>query len=432
MPDLLITDRGAVADGSTPATAAIQACIDDASAAGGGRVVVPPGRFRTGSLRLKDHVELHLSEGSELRSIGGPEAFPVLAETLNLPGVIRALVWADGATGIAITGRGVLHGDGDSELWGEIVLTPAAAFRPALVYLRGCTGVVLRDVRLHYSQYWTCHLLRCTDVLVDAIDIRTHRRRINADGIDPDGCRLVRIRDCTIDSTDDAICLKSTEGDPCEDIVVTGCLLTSRCAAIKLGTESLGPIRRVRVADCIVRGSEIGLALYLKDQGSYEDVALTGCTVDTDGPWALVVDAAARAKGQERTGRIVGVDIDGCRFRGGRAVIRALQRGALRGLRLRACAFTVGDQKAATTTPGGARRIDPDPAWPDDAARPFHVVITNAEDVDLDLRVDDPRSAADRGGVLLHGCDGVRGHIDLRSLGNQAVVATDGSTHVDL
>jgi hypothetical protein len=110
--------------------------------------------------------------------------------------------------------------------------------------------------------------------------------------------------------------------------------MASRCAAIKLGTESLGPIRRVRVADCIVRGSEIGLALYLKDQGSYEDVALTGCTVDTDGPWALVVDAAARAKGQERTGRIVGVDIDGCRFRGGRAVLRALQRGALRGLRL--------------------------------------------------------------------------------------------------
>ena len=130
-----------------------------------------------------------------------------------------------------------------------------------LVICHACRQVRIHDVNLWWSRMWTVHLQGCEDVQVRGIDLRARRDRINADGIDPDDRRRVRISDRHIATGDDAIVVKSTSGGVCEDILVSGCVLESSCAAIKIGTESHGTIRNVVVTDCIVRDSPLAWRL---------------------------------------------------------------------------------------------------------------------------------------------------------------------------
>lgn len=441
MTERIISEYGAIADGRTVSTASIQDAIDAAAAAGGGRVVVPAGHWRSGALVLRSRVELHLAAGARLQALGGPGDFPVICPTPhgNLPGVIRAFIHADRAVDVAITGRGTLHGDGNSPLWGNDVLKPEAAFRPALVFLRDCQAVRLSDVRLHYSQFWTCHLLRCVDVDIARIDIRTHPRRINADGIDPDGCRNVRVADCHVDSTDDALCIKSTEGDPCEDIVAVNCVFTSRCAAVKCGTEAMGPIRRVRVTHCSVLESNIGFALYQKDGSVYEDIAVSDCAFGTHGDFAVLIDSYPRYASRPAYGSIRGVVMADCRFSGpGRVLLRSVRPGLVSELTFRRCTFRLSGATdiARACTPAGARRIEVDPAEPDDAPRPFHFIATGVRGLELDaVHVIDGRGqAADRGFAYLRGCSGVRGAWSMRATGEppRGWLADEASDGVEL
>lgn len=415
-----ITTLGALAGVQEDATAAIQTAIDQQHAAGGGIVLIPAGHWRSGMLILRSRVELHLARGAVLQASDDQQRFPIICATPfgNLPGHIRALIHADGAEDIAITGAGVLHGNGDSPLWGDDVLLPENAFRPALVFLRDCRKVLLRDVSLHYSAFWTCHMLRCNDVLIDAIDIRTHPRRINADGIDPDGCRNVRIRGCTIDSTDDAICLKSTEGDPCEDIVVSDCVLTSRCCALKIGTEALGDIRRVLMHHCVVRDSSMGVAMYQKDGSTYEDISVQDCTLVCRDHFPVFVDVTPRDYQAPTVGRIRRVLLADLRVQSaGRCYLRGHPQSPLQQVTVRGMRWLVDGPAdcSATVAPTGARRVQLDPHAQDAAREPYHVLVTHAEDCHLqDCLVSEERAqgAGDRGLLWAQACSRVQADVE--------------------
>lgn len=292
-----VANYGAVGDGVTLDTAAVQRAIDTAHAAGGGTVVVPAGgTYLIGSIELRSQVELHVERGAVLQGsprwqdytarfrVGALSA-GVVAETTDTS---AALLTAREATDIAITGGGTIDGAGAAFVEGEngdILVLPNE--RPFLAFLLGCTNVTVRDVTLRDSALWTLRLTGCADVLIHGLRIRAEVRLPNSDGIDLDRCRRVRISDCDIDCGDDAISLKTCdewpEYGPCEDVTVTGCTLASRSSALVVGVDVSAPIRNVVFSSCVIRHSHRGLSVSVGTgvDGVIENVLFSDMIVET-------------------------------------------------------------------------------------------------------------------------------------------------------
>lgn len=228
--------------------AILQEAIDACARDGGGRVTVAPGIYVTGTLELKSHVELHLEKGAVLLGSTKIEDYPENATCFedavgHKRG--RALLYAYRAEDISITGEGVIDGRGGE--FGEE--RPDHLIRPFLVRLVECKGIKVENVTLKQSAAWCLHIQDSEQVTVRNITIES-RCNGNNDGIDIDGCKQVEIADCEIDSGDDALCLKATSTSSCEHIRIHGCKVTSRWAAFKIGTESVGDFRDIEVWDC--------------------------------------------------------------------------------------------------------------------------------------------------------------------------------------
>jgi len=295
MPTIDVTSHGAVGDGVTNDAAAIQSAIDAAAETGGGRVVVPAGHtFRSGSITLRSHVDLHVERGATLQASGQWQDITVRRVTSALaggvvqPGTVAngVFIWADGATGISITGGGTIDGGGRSyvaEDLGPIFRMPHE--RPFTVFLRGCTDVTLRDTTYVDGALWTVRLTGCEVVRITGLTIRGDMKVPNADGIDIDRCRRVRISDCDIRTPDDAISLKAVDefaaSGVCEDVVITGCILESRSSAIVLGADAVAPIRNVVVSGCVIRASHRGISLKCSQRGVFENVLCTDLVIET-------------------------------------------------------------------------------------------------------------------------------------------------------
>ena len=279
-------------DGSD-AAAGIQAAPDEAARGGGGTVRLGPGVHRSTGIRLPGGARLHLEAGCVLAALQDEAGFPVLDTIPGNPGHVRALVSAEQAGDVAITGPGAIAGWGAERVsWQQ---ANAMSFRPALIYLRDCRDVRIEGVTLRDSVFWTCHLMRCRRVTIENVTIRN--RWPNSDGIDPDGCADVTIRGCDIVAGDDCICLKSTHGDACERVTVRDCVLSTSCAALKLGTEALADIRDVAFERCTanVVGGGQGIAVYLKDGGSYRNVRFADIRIDAPASrFPVVVDVSPR------------------------------------------------------------------------------------------------------------------------------------------
>lgn len=289
---LTVTQHGTCGDGVSNDTAAIQAAIDAAAAHGGGTVVVPPGRYRVGTVFLRDRIRLHLEAGAVL--VGSdryqdytPRQYDCSMPT-DAPDMWHLLV-ADGCRDIALTGQGRIDGSGPafyhppaSELaWPE----PFAENRRmrSLVEIYRCRGVLIEDVTLGNVSNWTLHLHESDDLVVRGVRIRNPPTAPNADGIDITGCRNVTITGCLIDTCDDAVCLKSNpRGRSCEDVTVVGCSIRTHCVGLKIGCyETFQDIRNVVFSNCIVRGSSRAVGIYSLQGFTVENVAVSNIVCDT-------------------------------------------------------------------------------------------------------------------------------------------------------
>ena len=294
-----ITDYGAVADGVTNNRAAIQAALDACSKTGG-KVVIPAGQFLSGSLRLYSHTQLELAQGAVLiASHSQEDMIDFAAEDSG-----KADDGMDGARGgcflyachaedITICGAGKIDSGGrytyyDDDGDGGFHEAPLAVkgFRPRTSYLEDVDGLTVRGITFYDSCFWTLHMAGCRNVLVEGIRILNNDRGPNNDGIDPDGCRNVIIRNCIVSTGDDAIVLKVTRPvavkyGPCENITISGCVLHSRDSALKIGTETWGDIRDVVFSDCVIDRCSRAAGIWVRDGGCVERVMihhLTGST----------------------------------------------------------------------------------------------------------------------------------------------------------
>lgn len=294
----------AISAGESTQTKTLQACIDEASAIGGAIVHVPAGVHRIGTIELKSHVTLRLAKGAVLQGSAELSDYPVPATGfVDAVGQMRGrcLIHAFKVRNAAIIGEGTIDGSG-ARFIGD-----AYAGRPFLVRLVESGDLLLKGITLSNAAAWVCHVDACQGVAIDGIAIRS-RVNHNNDGIDIDSSRDVTVRDCDISTGDDAICLKATRERPCEDVLVEGCRLSSACGAIKLGTESYGDMRNIRIRDCDVYDTGLcAIKIISTDGAVIENVNIADITItNTTGPMFIRLGDRLRTYGTTKVPRSVG------------------------------------------------------------------------------------------------------------------------------
>jgi len=281
---------GALGNGITKDTKAIQRTIDECALRGGGSVILSGGTFLSGSLILKSGVSLEVRKDAWLQGSADLNDYPVIIarwEGIMRPSR-RALISADHADNITICGGGTISADGSTGKW-----RPPAPRGPMLIEPISCSNVLIHDLTLRQYYMWTVHPTYCTGVSVRNVAFET--RLGNSDGIDPDSCRRVVIDSCRFHTGDDNISIKSgkgiegaQQGIPCEDITISNCLFEWGISSIALGSELSGGIRNVHILNCRCVGGSA--ALYLKTRagrgGYVEDVVAENLDV---GPEPLLL-----------------------------------------------------------------------------------------------------------------------------------------------
>ncbi|MFC7374975.1 MULTISPECIES: glycoside hydrolase family 28 protein [unclassified Brachybacterium] len=272
------------------ATTWLQHAIDRAAARGGGQVRVPPGTHRTGAIRLRSGIDLHLEAGALLQFVPDPALYPAVeARWEGTAGLVHSpCLFAHGERDVSITGLGTVDGGGAT--WWETFRQRRGDLehpRPTLIGLHGCERVTIRDVSLRNSPAWTLHPALCDDVTISGIRISNPADSPNTDGIDPESCRNVRISDCHIDVGDDCIAIKAgTEHTPdrvaCENIVISNCTMIRGHGGVVIGSEMSGDVRNVVISNCVFQGTDRGIRLKTRRVrgGVIEDVRVTNVVMD--------------------------------------------------------------------------------------------------------------------------------------------------------
>ncbi len=326
---LSVVETGAVGDGQTLNTAAIQRAIDQCAGGHGGTVVVPPGRFLTGALFLRRGVNLQLAKDAVLLGSTHIEDYP--SRPTRIEGHTQvwrpALLNAAHCDGLQITGEGTLQGGG-KPFWDAFHTRIAADHqtknldvdRPRNLFIADSRDVLIQGVSLRDSGFWNIHLYRCQHATVEKVDIQAPPGSPSTDGIDVDSCQDVTIRGCYISVDDDDIALKGTKGPLAEQdtaspavehIRISDCTFALGHAALTLGSEACH-VHDVMMENCRIEGwmkenHNVVLRLKLRPDTPqhYEDIHVRNIALNANGifisvaPWTQYFDLkGAQAPGQ--------------------------------------------------------------------------------------------------------------------------------------
>ncbi len=314
-----VTKYGAVPDGHQLNTRSIQNAIDDCNKKGGGTVLVPSGLWLTGPIVLKSNVNLNLAIGATLLFTKDKTQYPLVKANWEGYDQMRnqSPISAEGATNIAITGKGIIDGNGDGwrmvkkdklteSQWKKLVASggvvskdgrlwmPSDGFakgqdmkdpgritpdrdeahyqlikdflRPNLLVLTKCDKILLEGVTFQNSPAWNLHPLMSSNITVRNIQVKNPWYAQNGDGIDLESCRNVLIENSVFDVGDDGLCIKSgrdadgrARAMPTQDVIIRGCTVYASHGGFVVGSEMSGGAKNIYVSNCTFIGSDIGL-----------------------------------------------------------------------------------------------------------------------------------------------------------------------------
>lgn len=312
--DFNITNFGAVGDGKTNCTAAINKAILEANKAGGGRVVVGAGTFLSGAIYLKSNVNLYISEGAVIKFSTDPNMYlPAVytrwegIECMNY----SPLIYASKETNIAITGKGTL--DGNGQKWWGIKRTQqrrddrkklfdygrdgvpvkerkfgGKTLSPNMIEPYKCKNVLIEGIKIVNGPFWHIHPTLSENITIR--NVRVDGSGPNNDGCDPESCRDVIIDGCYFNTGDDCIAIKSGRNNdgrrvnvPSENIIVRNCTMKAGHAGVAVGSEITGGAKNIFVEKCIMDDPNLAQVIRLKTnsvRGGYmENVFIRNLTV---------------------------------------------------------------------------------------------------------------------------------------------------------
>lgn len=343
---------GAVGDGVQNDTAAIQKTLDVCAAGGGGTVRFSKGIFLTGTLKLGGGTTLEVCGDAEIRASTDLRDYADdIVGCIEYPSFDRCLIYAEGKRGLRICGEGCINGRGGPETFPDSLPGGEKALRPMLIRFVDCSNIEFEHILLKDAASWCCNIVNGSDVRMRGVRVDSDRIG-NTDGFDFDSCRRVLVESCELKTGDDAICLKSSRPEPCSDFEIRNCTVSSKTAALKLGTASRSGFRNIRLHDCRFHHCEMGaVKLLCVDGGVLEDVEISDVVMErVEGP--LFIRLGTRNMDLSKQNCMV--------------------------------YYTVPDQTAGLSSPGGALR---------------RVTIRN---IDADCSC----AAPDRSGILITGVPG--------------------------
>lgn len=358
-----ILDFGAVADGKTVNTKAIQAAID-----AGGAVLIPRGEFVTGTLYLRSNGGLHLEAGAVLKASHCREDYNAddycpQNQVFTEEFVTGAhLITAVEQENIFISGDGAI--DGDSHYWmngderfeeGSITFKPNAERPGQMIYICECKNVNIRDVGLRNGSYWHLLLHGCENVIVRGLNISGERLQYTNDGIDIDCCKNVTVSDCVIDTGDDGITLrangKTLKGrKDCENVTVTNCTIASYGDyGIRIGVGS-GRIKNCSLSNIAIHDSQNGIGITARfssaSAGAFiENISFSNMQVRALRPLELRMTQSEDQPPLREKRHIKNILLSGLYAEGTRdSVIINHENGEMSGFVLRDCTFVCGGE----------------------------------------------------------------------------------------
>ena len=295
-----VKDYGATGRKDDSAWTAIQKTVDACAKAGGGTVYLPPGEYTSGTIHLRSHVRFLIDSGATLFASKEASQFDA-----------PSLLYGKDLENLTIEGRGMIDGQAeyvwrltdhddayirDNQLLAKAMGVPLMrsfpkgdsehGFFPRMIHLVRCKDVRIAGLSILHSPSWNINPYACERMVIDGIYIYSSPKdAVWADGIDPDGCKDLRICNCTIVTGDDALVFYSSDGWgpalPCENITVTNCRLTSASTALKFCDGIKNCVRNVTIDNCVITGANRGIAFMEFSGGFVENVVLSNLVVNT-------------------------------------------------------------------------------------------------------------------------------------------------------
>ena len=295
-----ILDYGAIADGNTLNTTAIQKAIDDCEEYGGGTVVIPTGVFVTGSIELKSNITLYLEPGAILRASGDIADYRVLPIPSDEFKIIRPWIYAVDRENIRIAGEGVLDLNDDAfmqwdKLWmaeeyaaqlndaqmKEVIFTPKD--RPSqMVLFHNCSRIIVEDISVRKCSCYTFSVSVCRNVKFHGITIDNNLQVPNNDGIYFYSCKDVIVTECVFKCADDCIAITgiSNWDKITENFIVSNCTMVSRSAGVRIGHQA-SKVRNVVLSNLTITNSNRGIGIFASDDGWVEDIVISNIIMNT-------------------------------------------------------------------------------------------------------------------------------------------------------
>lgn len=310
-----ITKFGAVSDGKTLNTEAINKAIQACANAGGGIVEIPKGVWLTGPIELMSNVNIHTNRGTLVQFTKDRTQYPVFKPQGSGSFIVKSPIYGNNVENIALTGEGIFDGAGESwrpvkkskvsdaqwkkiteqgvissdgKVWwpsveamnGEAILKelkdkPDATAddylktrdfnRPYMVMFNKCKNILIDSVGLKNSPKFVFYPTKCTNLTLSNAIVFNEEWAQNGDGIDISACKQVVIFNTLVSAGDDGICMKSSNGNndtadaQLQNVIIAGCTVLKAHGGFVIGSNTDGGMKNIYVTDCVFNGTDIGI-----------------------------------------------------------------------------------------------------------------------------------------------------------------------------